>query len=611
MPVNEPGAPASAPALRERPFLLEMVRARPLRTAVVVALLLASGLAEGVGIGTLLPLLDATMGAAAAGAPRLTEWIERLVSRLGVRPTLGGLLCMVVGALVLKAAFRWLAMRYVGDSVARVAAELRLRLIRALLAARWSYFTGEPAGHFANAVGFEAFAVSYAYRRACSAAAIAIQLVVYGVLVCLLSWELALFAAGVGAAVVLLLAGFVRASRLAGEAQTSATRALVARLVDGVRGMKAVRAMAREPALGRALEAAVRRLEAAERRTVRASEALQAFQEPVLAAVLAVGVYAAAVWAAQPLSSVLVAAFLLHRVAGRLQQLQLEYQALVGGEAAFCALDAQSRAAEAAAERRGGAPAPPLASGIELDGVCFGYDGREVLRGVTLRIPAGGLTLIVGPSGAGKTTLLDLLLGLQPPSAGEVRVDGVPLERIDLADWRRHVGYVPQEPLLLHDTVARNVAMGDDAVGRDAIEAALRAAAAWDFVAALPDGLDTRVGESGWKLSGGQRQRLALARALVHRPRLLVLDEPTASVDPETAAAIRRTLRALRGRLTIVAVSHETGLEEAADARYVLRVCAGAGARVEAEVDAGGAAGASVPEGAGAPPHRGAPSTSV
>ena len=132
------------------------------------------------------------------------------------------------------------------------------------------------------------------------------------------------------------------------------------------------------------------------------------------------------------------------------------------------------------------------------------------------------------------------------------------------------LGYVPQEILLLHDSVLNNVTLGDPALTEADTEWALRAAGAWDFVAAMPEGLHTSVGERGARVSAGQRQRIMLARALAHQPRLLILDEATGALDPVSEAAICRTLRALRGQLTIVAVSHQPALAEFADSVYRL-----------------------------------------
>ena len=200
----------------------------------------------------------------------------------------------------------------------------------------------------------------------------------------------------------------------------------------------------------------------------------------------------------------------------------------------------------------------------------FAYDKRTIFEDLSLTIPAGYFTSIVGPSGVGKTTVVDLAIGLIRPQRGEVLLDDQPLSQIDLRAWRKMIGYVPQETLLLHDSVYRNVTLGDPDLQDQDVEYALRAAGAWAFVQDLPEGAHSSVGEHGSRLSGGQRQRIAIARALAQRPKLLILDEATSALDSETEAAICQTLRDLRGGMTILAISHQTGLIEAADRVYRL-----------------------------------------
>jgi ATP-binding cassette subfamily C protein len=229
--------------------------------------------------------------------------------------------------------------------------------------------------------------------------------------------------------------------------------------------------------------------------------------------------------------------------------------------------------ARAEQERTGGATPPPLERSLAFRDVRFSYEGKPLLDGASFELAAGRIHAIVGASGAGKTTLVDLVTGLVEPEAGRVEIDGVPLAEIDLKRWRRRIGYVPQEMLLLHDSIRTNVSLGDPEVDDARVCQALRDAGAWEFVSALPDGLDQSVGERGGLLSGGQRQRIAIARALVHEPRLLILDEATAALDGESEAAVWKSIAGLRGRTTVLAISHQPALLAIAD--RVLRVEAG------------------------------------
>ncbi|RKH29712.1 ABC transporter ATP-binding protein [Corallococcus sp. AB030] len=213
-----------------------------------------------------------------------------------------------------------------------------------------------------------------------------------------------------------------------------------------------------------------------------------------------------------------------------------------------------------------GAEAPPLSRALELSGVRATYsDGREALKGVDLTIPASARVALVGPSGAGKTTLFSVLLGFLPPSGGEVKWDGVPLSSLKASSVRAQMAWVPQEPVLFSGTVRHNLRLGQPDATDDALWEALRLAHAEDFVRALPGGLDEPVGERGSRLSGGQRQRLALARAFLRRPSLLLLDEPTSALDATSEAAVGAGLQALMKGRTVLVIAHRLSTVRDAD----------------------------------------------
>jgi ATP-binding cassette, subfamily B, bacterial PglK len=198
---------------------------------------------------------------------------------------------------------------------------------------------------------------------------------------------------------------------------------------------------------------------------------------------------------------------------------------------------------------------------IRVEGVRYRYPGApsDALAGVSLVIPRGAAVGMIGDSGAGKTTLVDVILGLLEPTAGRVLVDGADI-RDDLRGWQDRLGYVPQSIFLTDDTLRRNIAFGlhDEAIDDAAVARAVRAAQLEAFVALLPEGLDTQVGERGVRLSGGQRQRIGIARALYHDPPVLVLDEATSSLDAGTEQSVMQAVEALHGEKTIIIVTHRT-----------------------------------------------------
>ena len=573
---------SAAPAARPDPLMLNrrslefiayFLRSFPGRTAAMVGVMILAGLAEGVGVLSLLPLLELVLGADAAesGGSPVAVAVARELTRLGLTPTLGTLLCLIVVAMSVKGLLLWLAMRQVGYTVARVAAELRLALLRALIAARWGFLSGRRSGHFVNAISFEAGETGWAYKDACAALASLIQVAVYLTVAMLVSWQMALIAIGVGGFVVFITQPFVRMSRDAGMGQVGTMKELTGRLAEYLPGLKAIKAMAREGEFRQLLERETAGFETAQRSKVRATETLRAFREPIFVLIVAVGLYLAIAVIAMPVATVTLLAVLFYRILVAVGDLQSRYQQMTVGESAFFSLREHTRAAREADESlAGGLDPPPLSESLRLKDVDVAYDGRVVLDGVDLELPARKFITLVGPSGSGKTTLVDLLTGLVRPTAGRVLIDGVPMEQLNLTAWRSQVGYVPQDPLLFHDTIERNVSLGRPGISRQRVRQALADADALSFIDALPQGLDRVIGERGAQLSGGQCQRIAIARALLCDPHLLILDEATTALDPETEAAICRTIRALADKLTVVSVSHQPAMQEAAD--LILRV---------------------------------------
>ena len=543
--------------------------AYPVRSTLVLLALTASALAEGVGIAALLPLISLVIDAEGADGT-MTQYVEQVFALVGLELSLGGLLVLIVVAMVLKSLLMLLAMAQVGYSAAYVAMNLRLAFVRALLRARWEHFVDQRAGDLASAVSVEPTRAATAYVASCRVLSGGIQLLIYLALSVAISWEVSLVALVVGAFSMVTLSRLVAMARRAGQGQTDLQKSFMTRVLQGLDGMKPLKAMAREGSLGPLIETDTRGLNRVQRQIVVSREALTESHEVIRAFAVAGGLYVFVSLWGQPVDGLLVLALLFVRTLQKVSLLQSHYQIAATNQPAFAFLRSTIAAAEEAQEPGQGGAMPRLASAISLRDVSFSYGRENVLEDVSMTLPAGAFIAVVGSSGAGKTTVADLIIGLLRPQQGEVWVDDLPMRDIDATAWRGMIGYVPQETFLFHDSVMTNVTLGDPSVSRDEAETALRRAEAWDFVAALPDAIDTIVGERGAKLSGGQRQRIAIARALIREPALLILDEATTALDPETEAGIVATVQRLAGKVTVLSISHQPAMRAAADIVYRL-----------------------------------------
>ncbi len=359
-----------------------------------------------------------------------------------------------------------------------------------------------------------------------------------------------------------------------GRVLGKAGQALQADLADDLAGMRVIRAFG--------LEAARQAVFAHRMTTVRTSQlahqqaigTARAVTQTGAAALVAAILVTATRGFGLPLADTLVLILVLVRLLVTLTGIQdgwrMVLHALPAHAHAHALLERCRDAAEPADPTP--EPAPPLTKAIRLEDVGYhhGGEGPDAISGISAEIPALGVTALVGPSGAGKSTLADLLLGLTAPSSGRILVDDRVLEGTRRRDWRRKVGYVPQDGFLFHDTIRTNLLAVAPAANDDTLWRVLDQAAAAGFVRMLPRGLDAVVGDRGSCLSGGERQRLALARALLANPSLLILDEATSALDAASEKHILDALSRLKGRLTVVVIAHRPSTVENADHVLVL-----------------------------------------
>jgi ATP-binding cassette subfamily C protein len=553
-------------------LIREFVKRYPGQSVILVAALLLAGVADGIGLSALLPLLNITLESSEGGEAdsALSRFIFDALDKLGLSPTIGVLLFVIVSVVCLKGMLVFFAKQRSGYIAAEVSTGLRTELLKAITSSRWQYFVNQSTGQLANSMATEAWRASNAYVYAVRLLALFVEAAVYTSVAVLVSWRATLISFGASFVIVAASHYFVRMAERGGKGQTRWYRSLLGTLTDILQSVKSFKAMGREGSAEEVLSVENNQLREALRREVFGDAALEAAQEPMYTIVLATGIYLALMQFSVDLPTILFMALVLANLLKQAGKVQKQYQRMVISESAYWAIQDTIADARRQAETHTGAAQPQLERAIELEDVSFVYGENRVLDRVSIEIPARQLTCLLGESGAGKTTIADLVIGLVQPSEGRVLIDGQPLDMLDLASWRRSIGYVPQESLLLHDTVMHNVTLGASGLDESDVEQALRSAGAWDFVSRMPEGIRSVVGERGARLSGGQRQRIMIARALAHHPKLLILDEATSALDPETEQAICAILSSLKNQITILAVSHQSALAEIADRVYRL-----------------------------------------
>ncbi len=534
-----------------------------LRIAAVIALQAVAGVAENLSLVSLLPIIQ-TMVSGEAANSGLGMAMRQLVAALGLPATLGSFLLIAIGAATIKAGISILTARYANSVVLDAVNRLRKRLARRLFGMPWPDFRKAASGRVVTVLVTELERLRPAFNQFIATFTAAIQIAFYVVTSFLVSAPLTAVAMVLGTAKILLLRPLHRQGTGAGRRLSKHTGAMSATLVEALQNMKLLKAMGREGVLlDRFVREADVHREAAS--GIHASVAWMKVLDEYLTTLLLAGVFfLSATVLPVGIAEIAVVGLLINRLLTRFGGLQKSWHTLGTQRGAA---EAAQRCLEdwPAAETRGGRANVRFRSEIRLEDVTVGHEGGRVLDHVDMTLRAGRLYAVTGPSGGGKTTLVDTILGLRRPLAGRVLIDGVDLAEIDLGQWHGRIGYVPQEAVLFNDSVLFNLLLDREGATEEDARRALVAAEAWDFVQALPGGLNAVIAERGGNLSGGQRQRLALARALVHAEDLLIVDEATTGLDAPTEAEICRTLRKLAGDLTIIAISHQPAIARVAD----------------------------------------------
>ena len=556
-------------------LLIAFMRAYPLQTLVLLPAMLLASLAEGLSAAFVLPILNlagaeesaAESGPGAAGDAFASQ-LTGLIEGFGLKADLQTMLVLVVLGILSKSLLVLIANQRIGYVAARLTTDLRLELLEAVLASRWRYFVNQPIGNLANAMATEAMRAATGYIYGMTTLSLLLMASVYIGAALLVSWAATLYAVLGSLLIAIAMHGLVRMARRAGKSQTKLYTTLISRLTDTLQAVKLFKVSAREALAGSVLIASTEGLNRALRREVWSNAALTAAQEPLYTLVIALGLFVAFSYFGMSTAAVTTLTIMLLRVMVSLGKAQKQYQKMMACDSAYWSLQQSIEAAREQAEVSPGDRAPTLRQAVQLSDIDLSFEGAKVLEGASMEIPVGAMTTLIGPSGSGKSSIVNCISGLLTPDAGQVAIDGVPLDDIDLAAWRSRIGYVPQEHLILNDTVRNNVTLGEAGVSRDQIESALDAAGLKDLVREMPEGLDSPVGERGARLSGGQRQRLMIARALLHKPWLLILDEATSGIDAKSERAIGETLESLKKEMAILAVFHQSELGEVADRTY-------------------------------------------
>ena len=528
------------------------------RRSIAAMLLVGAGaVLEGVGILLLVPLLTTLFDQGAAGGSTLAQWVGRIAPGLPPFDRLA-LILAAFGVLMLVRGFiLWRRDILIGRLQIGFVEEQRALIARRLAAARWEMLARIGHGRVTHLMGGDIQRCGAGAHFLLQSGVAVVMLVAQTALAFALSPLLTLIAVGLMAIATAALSGVLRRSRDVGTVVTRANLSLMTGLGRFLGGMKMAMSQNLQGAFVTAFQHELHQGVQQQTAFLGQQAMLRGMWSLMAACVGGMTVligYGALHLTAPVLLALLV---LLSRISGPASQIHLGLQQIAYSLPAWKAVTAMERELADAEAPPLAAGAPPLAGAVSFEQVVYRHEGGAGgLAGLSVRIQPGEMIGICGESGAGKTSFADLLAGLLRPHGGRIAIGGVVLDDAVLGQWRGQLAYVAQDPVLFNDSVRGNLHWANPAADEGAMRAALALAGAQTLVDALPRGLETIVGEAGSLISGGERQRLALARALLRAPTILILDEATNAIDVAGEYAILSRLRALDPRPTIVLIAH-------------------------------------------------------
>jgi len=552
-------------------FCKHVFRDQPIRVILMIGLSVVVGVLEGFGVALLVPLLTMMNPNGPASVDSMTGFVVDVFDVFGLSVTIGSLLMTVFLIVVFQQAVFLAQQKVSYGAVYGYEARLRNELYETIFRSSWTFFGRQKAGNLIDALTVEANTATAAFLQLMNFGSILIVVAAYLVAAFLLSWKMTALAVVGLAAITLLLKGRHRISRRLGKQIASANSELQSEAFDVVSAAKLVKSSASENSAISRFSSRSALLARAKYQTQLNKAFLRAMFEPVAAGALCIGIFLAVTVFAMPIEIIITFLFIFYRIAPRVQNSQQMLLDVLSNVAALDRINVLKAEALQEREITGGQVLHEFGQGIVLEGLSFEYEpDRPVLRSIDLHIPKGKTVAIVGPSGAGKSTIADMVMGLLTPIHGRVAVDGVGMKDIDIREWRRRIGYITQEDVIFHASIRENILWVAPNASDENIWDSLQVAYADEFVEALPQGVETVVGDRGVRLSGGQRQRLALARAIARDPWLVILDEATSALDAESEEKIQQAVNRLAEHMTILVITHRLATVQGADHIYFL-----------------------------------------
>ncbi len=535
---------------------------------VLLTILLILALLDGVGITMIFPLLESTNGKPSNS----NNFLNQVFDYLNLGESLEQILLVLIGIFFVKGLIKFGSGFLKSKLHKRLYRQIKIDFYKKIFNATYSHFSEKNTGYFVTLLEHNVNKVIKSFSMFVDLMATIIMAVTYGAISAMISTRVALVSLFFGSIILLFFTWINKYVKKISSKSSKEQTKVNHIAIQGVYAFKYVVSTYSYPKIQKLYNSGIYLLSDLSFKTSLANSFTESIKEVIAVSLLVALIFIEVIYFGYPLAAVIVVLLLFYRSVSHLMGIQGQWQTLLSNYGFIVQLEDELNELKNSSNRMLGSETLDKIESIKIKNLSFSYNNDEIqaISNLTINIEKNSAIAFVGPSGSGKTTIVDLITGLLDPTEGEVLINDIKLNKLNIGNYRQKLGYVSQDLTIFDATVTENITLFEEKPDMEQVKLSAKMAFAFSFIEDLNNGFETQIGDQGIKLSGGQKQRLFIARELYKNPEILILDEATSALDSNSEKAIQKSIEGLQGKLTVIIIAHRLSTIKNVDEIYVL-----------------------------------------